>query len=194
MVAEIAPLSPATGSVVDLVLGIGVGISILMGLWRGLLKEMLSLIGWGVSYFSAQWWGMQAGTLVPVGEPGSRLNVLAGMILVFVATWMIWALLTWALREMLAATGLGGTDRLLGGLFGLLRGLLVALVVFTLANMTPLTQWAPWQQSSALPWLNTVLVGLRPMLPARILPFLPTISPADSPGDCGEPPCNKEVI
>lgn len=194
MVADITPLTPATGSVVDLVLGLGVGASVLVGIWRGFVKEVLSLIGWGVSYFSAQWWGTQAGAWVPIGEPGTRLNALAGMVLVFLASWMAWAVLTWAMREMLAATGLGGTDRLLGAVFGLFRGLLVALVVYTMASMTPLTQWAPWQQSQALPWLNTVLVGLRPMLPARILPFLPTTSPADSPGDCGEPPCNKEVI
>jgi membrane protein required for colicin V production len=108
--------------------------------------------------------------------------------------WLVWALLTWALREMVSASGLGGTDRLLGGMFGVLRGLLVALVIYTMASMTPLTQWAPWQSSRTLPWLHTVLVGLRPILPERILQFLPTAPPDDSSGDCGEPPCDKEVI
>lgn len=194
MVSELPTLSPTTGSLVDWAFGLGVGLSVVVGVFRGLIKEMLSLIGWAVAYFSAQWWGVPVGALLPVGVPGSQINALAGMVVVFLAAWLAWAAVTWALREVVAATGLGGADRLLGGVFGLLRGLLLALVVYTLVGMTPLAQWGPWQSAKALPWLQTLLTGLRPVLPERILEFLPVQTPADPAEGCGSLPCEKEVI
>lgn len=194
MVSELNTLSSSTGSLVDWAFGVGVGVSVLVGLFRGLIKEMLSLIGWVVAYFSAQWWGMPVGSFLPVGQPGSQANALAGMVVVFLGAWLAWAALTWALREVIAASGLGGTDRLLGGVFGLMRGLLVALVVYTLVGMTPMAQWGPWQSAQSLPWLHTLLTGLRPVLPERILEFLPAQMPADPAAACGSLPCEKEVI
>lgn len=161
-------------SIVDLALAIGLGLSVIVGAWRGLVTEVLSLIGWVVAYFAAQWWGPRAGLSLPVGEPGSRLNALAGMMLVFVAAWIGWALISWALRQVVKASGLSGTDRLLGAGFGLMRGLLVALVLYTVIGMTPMTQWAPWQNARAVPWLAVALEAVRPMLPQDVVKYLPS--------------------
>ena len=90
----------------DLILLVGLGLSVVVGAWRGLVTEMLSLAGWGVSYFSAQWFGADMGAMLPVGEPGQRLNVLAGMIVVFVLAWLGWALLSWALTQVVRASPL----------------------------------------------------------------------------------------
>lgn len=168
-------LSNATAgwSIVDLALAIGLLLSMVVGLWRGLLTEVLSLLGWVVAYFVAQWWGPAMGRTLPIDEPGSRLNVLAGMMVVFVLTWLSWALLSWALRQIVSASGLGGTDRLLGGMFGLARGLLVALVLYTLISMTPMTDWEPWKASRAAPWLAEVMDILRPVLPVEVVKYLP---------------------
>lgn len=160
-------------SIVDLALVLGLLLSMLVGLWRGLVTELLSLIGWVVAYFAAQWFGPQAGATLPVGEAGSRVNVVAGMMVVFLATWLAWAVLSWAVCQIVKASGLGGTDRLLGGMFGLLRGVLVALVLYTLACMTPITEWAPWQASHGVPWLHMGLEVVRPLLPAEVVKFLP---------------------
>lgn len=164
---------PPGWTIVDLALALGLGLSMLVGAWRGLVTEMLSLFGWGVAYFSAQWWGPVAAAQLPVGDPGSRVNVLAGMMLVFVLSWLVWALLSWALREMIRASGLSGTDRLLGAAFGLIRGVVVALVLYTLVSMTPMTRWEPWQASQSVPWLHVLLQGLRPVLPDEVSQYLP---------------------
>lgn len=168
-------LSNATAawSIVDLALAMGLLLSMLVGLWRGLLTEVLSLLGWVVAYFAAQWWGPGVGRTLPVDEPGSRLNALAGMMAVFLAAWLAWALMSWALRQIVSASGLGGTDRLLGGVFGLARGLLVALVLYTLISMTPMTDWAPWKASRAAPWLASMMDLLRPILPGEVVKYLP---------------------
>jgi membrane protein required for colicin V production len=164
---------PPDWTLVDLALGLGLALSMLVGAWRGLVTEMLALFGWGVSYFSAQWFGPQVAVHVPVGESGSRVNVLAGMMVVFVAAWLVWALLSWAVRAMVQASGLSGADRMLGAAFGLVRGLLVSLVLYTLVSMTPMTQWGPWQASQAVPWLQVLMQGLRPVLPEGVSRYLP---------------------
>jgi len=158
---------PPAWTLVDVALGLGLALSMLVGAWRGLVTEMLALFGWGVSYFSAQWFGPQAALHVPVGESGSRVNV------VFVAAWLAWALLSWAVRAMVQASGLSGADRMLGAAFGLVRGLLVALVLYTLVSMTPMTQWGPWQASHAVPWLQVLMQGLKPVLPEGVSRYLP---------------------
>lgn len=161
-------------SIVDLALLLGLLLSMLVGLWRGLVTELLSLIGWVVAYFMAQWFGPQVGATLPIDEPGSRVNVLAGMMVVFLATWLGWAVLSWAVRQIVKASGLGGADRLLGAMFGLLRGVLVALVLYTLACMTPIVEWAPWQASRGVPWLHEGLEVIQPLLPPEVVKFLPS--------------------
>lgn len=162
-----------TGSLIDVVLGLGLLLSVVLGAWRGLLTELLALAGWGVSYFSAQWLGPQTGSYLPVGEAGTRLNVLAGMLVTFVLTWLAWTMLAWLLKQLIQASGLGGTDRLLGGAFGLMRGLLVVLALVTLVSMTPLRDWGAWQASRGVAWTVGLLHGLSPVLPERVVQFLP---------------------
>lgn len=162
-----------TWSIVDLALMVGLLLSMLVGLWRGLVKEVLSLIGWVVAYFMAQWFGAQAGASLPVGEVGSRVNVLAGMMVVFLATWLGWAVLSWAICQIVQAAGLSGADRVLGAGFGLLRGGVVALVLFSLASMTPIVEWEAWRASRGVPWLHMGLDMSRPLLPPEVVKFLP---------------------
>lgn len=166
-------------TLIDLILVIGLVLSVIVGAWRGLVTEMLSLAGWGVAYFASQWLGVTAAGMVPVGEPGSRLNVIAGMCVVFVLVWLAWALLSWAVVQVVRASVLSGPDRLMGAVFGLMRGVLIALVVVTLVTMTPMAKWEPWAQSRGVAWMHVLLDGLRPMLPAQVLRYVPDRPPTE---------------
>ncbi|WP_290643398.1 CvpA family protein [Aquabacterium sp.] len=157
----------------DLILLVGLGLSMVVGAWRGLVTEMLSLAGWGVSYFLAQWFGSEMGQVLPIGQTGERLNVLAGMIVVFVLAWLGWALISWAITQVVRASALSAPDRVLGAGFGLMRGVVVALVVVTLVGMTPVAKWPSWQASRGVAWMQVILKGLRPVLPEQVIKFLP---------------------
>lgn len=176
------PLAPGW-TWIDLALAIGLAVSVVVGLWRGLLTELLALLGWVVASVASQVFGVDAAAHVPVGEPGSRVNLLAGMAVVFVSAWIGWAVLSWGLVQVVKASGLGGTDRLLGALFGLLRGLLVALVLVALVNLTPLAESQPWRTSRSVAWLDVALQGLRPVLPPEVIQFLPTTPPPGGSAD-----------
>ncbi len=145
-----------------------VTVSIVVGLLRGLLYEVMSLLGWVVAYIAAHAFGPAFAPLLPIGAAGSWLNAAAAFVLVFLATLMVWSLLAWLVRRLVQASPLRPLDRVLGAVFGLLRGLLVALVVATGVNLTPLAQSASWQSSQGAAGLGVLLAGLKPWLPHEV--------------------------
>jgi membrane protein required for colicin V production len=145
-----------------------VTLSVIVGLVRGLVYEVMALLGWVVAYVAAHALGLQVAPALPVGAPGSALNAVIGFVAVFVATLIVWSLLSWALRKLVQASPLNPLDRVLGAVFGLLRGVLVALVIATAVNLTPLAESPGWQASRSAAGLDRVLDGLRPLLPPEV--------------------------
>jgi membrane protein required for colicin V production len=145
-----------------------VTLSVVVGLVRGLLYEVMALLGWVVAYVAGHALGPQVAPALPVGDAGSALNAVAGFVAVFVATLIVWSLLSWALRKLVQASPLNPLDRALGAVFGLLRGVLVALVIATAVNLTPLAESPGWQASRSAAGLDRVLDGLRPLLPPEV--------------------------
>lgn len=155
---------------------IGLLASVALGAWRGLITEILALLGWVVAWLAARYLGADMARHVPLGQPGDQLNLVSGMVVAFVVGWLAWALLSWGVSKLIQASGLAGSDRLLGAVFGLIRGLVAALAVFVLLSMTPVSQAEVWRNSRGIAWLDTVLQGLRPILPPEVVQFLPTPS------------------
>lgn len=148
-------------------------LSAAVGLWRGLVYEVLSLVGWVVAYFAAQLIAPAVAPSLPIGAPGSALNVGAAFAAAFVVVLIVWALAAKLVRALLHATPLSGVDRLLGALFGVLRGGVLLLVVATLVALTPMKASAAWQQSQVARQLQSALQELKPLLPADVAKHLP---------------------
>lgn len=158
---------------VDLVfLGILV-LSIVVGLWRGLVFEVLSLLGWVAAYLSAQWLAPELAPHLPVGATGSALNHAAAFVLVFIAALIIWSLLARLVRMLIHATPLSLVDRALGATFGIARALIVMLAITTVVMLTSLAKTSAWQESRGAVWLNGALHGIKPVLPPQIAEHLP---------------------
>ncbi|MEW6164494.1 MAG: CvpA family protein [Pseudomonadota bacterium] len=142
-----------------------VGLSLLVGLWRGVVSEILALLAWVAAFMAARAWAMPAGDLVAagVGEPAWRQ--VAGFLAIFVAVLILFALARWLLSLLLKAVGLAPLDRVLGALFGIARGVLVVWVVVLLAGLTALPRQQWWQQAVLAPPLETAVLAARPWLP-----------------------------
>jgi membrane protein required for colicin V production len=158
---------------VDWALLLVLAISTVVGLWRGLLFEVLSLLGWVAAYIAAQAFAPSVAPMLPVGVPGGALNHALGFALVFAAALIVWGLATRLLRGLIHATPLQLIDRLLGALFGLLRGAVLLLAVTTVVLLTPAQRSPAWQQSHGAAWLGALLQGLKPLLPYAIARHLP---------------------
>lgn len=158
---------------VDWVLLAVMGLSVAVGLWRGLVFEVLSLVGWLAAYIAAQMFSPAVAPFVPVGTAGGALNQAAAFALTFIGALLIWALASRLLRFLIHATPLQWADRVLGGGFGLLRGAVLLLAVATIVSMTPAQTDPAWQRSQGAAWLTTLLYGLKPVLPDAIAQHLP---------------------
>jgi membrane protein required for colicin V production len=148
-------------------------VSVLVGLLRGLVFELMALAGWIVAYVAAVWYGPQLAPHVPVGTPGSGLNQSAALVLCFVGALIAWSLLARLVRLLISVTPLTLVDRLLGAVFGLVRGALLLVVVATVVSLTPAAQSRHWQSSAGAKWLGVLVQGLKPLLPEPIGRWLP---------------------
>lgn len=148
--------------------------SMLIGAWRGLVFEVLSLLGWVVSFFIAQWFAMDMAAWLPMGESAEAVRYAAGFVAVFVLAVFACGFLTWLVKKLVDSIGLRPADRSLGALFGVLRGLVLLLVLAVVAGMTPVHEAAWWGESQAAPVLTEVLRGLKPALPDEFGRYLPS--------------------
>ena len=146
-------------------------LSVAVGLVRGFVFECLSLAGWLAAWFAAQWGAPLLAPHLP-GSQGSAMNQGLAFALAFVAALIAWSLLARLIRMLIHATPLSLPDRLLGAVFGLLRGGVLLLVVATVVALTPASQSQGWRASHGAQWLSVALASLKPLLQ-----YLPT-SPA----------------
>jgi membrane protein required for colicin V production len=148
---------------VDLALMAFLALSVVIGLLRGFVFELLSLAGWFVAYFAGRWLTPACQPYIHIGDAGSVVNYGATFACVFLAALIVWGLGARLVRAMIHATPLSAADRLLGAGFGLLRGLVVLLVVATAVGVSPLAHSTAWQRSQGAIWLNALLQELRPV-------------------------------
>jgi membrane protein required for colicin V production len=153
---------------VDAVLVAVLLVSVIVGLIRGFVFEMLSLVGWIAAWFAAQWFAPMAAPYVPVGVPGSALNLGVAFAAVFVLALIVWALAARLIRLLIQATPLSIPDRGLGALFGALRGVVLLLAVAAVIGLTPAVKSAAWQHSRGAGVLAVLLDGLMPLLPPEV--------------------------
>ena len=151
-------------------------LSVVVGLWRGLVFELMSLVGWVVAYVAAQLYSPLVAAQLPsglLGLPGSALNLGAGFALTFFGVLIVWTLLAKLVCLLVHATPLTLIDRTLGAAFGLVRGGVLLLALATLVAFTPAARSQPWQDSQGAAWLRVALQGIKPVLPADVARHLP---------------------
>ncbi|MDR1889485.1 MAG: CvpA family protein [Zoogloeaceae bacterium] len=150
------------------VLGI-IGFSLLLGLWRGMIGEVIALVAWVLAFLAARAFGAEIGqSLFATSFNDENMRVLAGWALVFVLALVLVALVQLAIRGAIRALGLGFADRFLGLLFGVARGLLIVLVLVTIGGMTSLPRQNWWVEAKLAPPLEIAVQALQPWLPEEI--------------------------
>lgn len=140
-------------------------LSLLLGAWRGLVFEVLSLAGWVLAFVVAGWFAVQVGAWIPWGEAEAPWRPVAGFVLLFIVVVFACGLLASLARKAMVAAGLRPADRALGALFGVVRGVVLLLALVWVLGFTPVPQQPWWQESRIVPALQGLLQGLGPVLP-----------------------------
>jgi membrane protein required for colicin V production len=158
----------------DGVLGGVLLVSLVVGAWRGLVHELMSLAGWLAAFALSQWLAQDVSVWLPVWrEAAVPVRYALAFVLVFVASVFAASFLAWLLRKLVDTTGMRPADRALGALFGLARGVLLLLVLTVLVHLLGMQREAWWQDSQLTPLLQVVLAGVKPLLPQAVQSFLP---------------------
>lgn len=118
-------------------------ISLSLGLWRGLVYEVLSLLGWPLAFVLSRMFAGDVAPMMPGAEGAVRIALAYAA--VFIAALIVWAILVWLVSKLVKAAGLGWLDRILGGVFGIVRGALVVLVLVWLAGLTQMPEQPFWR-------------------------------------------------
>jgi len=128
-----------------------IALSAIIGLARGLIREVIALAVWVLALLAAwMFYVPLAEQLSPwIATPSVRMG--AAVLILVLGVLIAGALVAYLLSVLVEKTGLTGTDRLLGMVFGAARGaVLVALMVF-LGTLTPVASDPWWSESSLLP-------------------------------------------
>lgn len=141
-------------------------VSLLLGLWRGLVYEVLSLAGWPIAFVLSKLFANSIVPLLPMQQEAIR--IAAAYAVVFVAALIVWGILVWLLARLVKAIGLGWLDSVMGGLFGVLRGVLVILALVWLAGLTHIPEQPFWRGAKISKTAEDVALLTKSWLPDNI--------------------------
>ncbi len=152
-----------------------VGIVVLsaaISLLRGFIREALALVGWVAAVwiaitFSEQLAGLFASS---ISLPSMRLAL--AYLLLFIGTLVVFAMLVWLVGLLVEKTGMSGTDRMLGMVFGLARGVIIAAILVLLAGLTPLPRDPWWREAVLVPHFQAIAEQLHAALPAEVSRYI----------------------
>jgi membrane protein required for colicin V production len=145
------------------VLGI-VGISVLLSIMRGFVRETLALSSWVIAFVVARLYAVELMPMLPEAIPNEALKMLAAFLIVFLTTLLFCSLLAIALSQIFRKAGLGFLDRGLGAFFGALRGVLVVCLLVLLAGFTALPKEPVWRNAMFAAPLEAMVLKLLPWL------------------------------
>lgn len=148
-------------------------LSLAIGAWRGLVYEVLSLATWFAAFVLAQWFAPAVANYLPMAGSSETIRYAAGFVVVFIGAVFAGSILTWLVSRLFQVAGLRPADRVLGAVFGAMRGVVVVLAAAVLVSMTPLQGDAWWTESVGATWATATVRGLKPVLPQEFGRYLP---------------------
>lgn len=149
--------------------------SALIGVLRGLVREVLSLAGWLVAFWVAYTYVGVAKEWMPESLPGGELaRSAAGFGVLFIGTVIAAGLAGTVIGQLLETTGLKPADRGLGLVFGMARGMVIVMFLVTLAGFTKMPDEPFWRDAVSRPYVVQAMEAARPWLPPDIAKYIKT--------------------
>ena len=138
-------MTPVDGLIVAVI-----GLSAVVSLWRGFVKEAISLLSWIAAFAVAIAMTPQLSQLLAETISTAALRMLLAFLLLFFSTLLVGGLINRLLASLLKISGLSGTDRLLGMVFGVFRGVIVVLAFLVIVPPVVAVEDQIWWRESLL--------------------------------------------
>lgn len=143
-------------------------LSALLSLFRGFLREALSVLGWVVAIWLAFTYSDRIEVFLENQISVPSLRQAAAFAIIFVVVLLLTAIVNFVIGRLIESTGLSGTDRMLGMVFGAARGAIIIGVLVLLAGLTALPRDPWWRQSVFVPHFERAALKVRDLLPPEI--------------------------
>jgi len=145
-------------------------VSCALGLWRGLMREVFSVAGWVAAVALSLRYAVPLGLALPGDIAWAALRTTLAVAIIVVVCLFTAAALGWLVHRFITAAKLSGTDRMLGAVFGLLRGILILFAAVYFTSRTALAEQPAWRHALLVPAFEAGVRWLAPHLP---VPFAP---------------------
>ena len=145
-----------------------VGLSALVGIWRGLVREVFALAGWIAAIVVAMMFAGEAAKLIPAGFATPLVRTVIAFTVLFVVILVTVSIAGLLFTKAARAVGLGLADRTLGGVFGFARGALILLVLALAVGLTAVPNEPFWREAKLAAPLETAAIAVKPYLPPAL--------------------------
>ena len=149
-----------------------ISVSLIIGLFRGFIREAFSLLIWGLGIWIGLTFSRDLSVYLEtfISYPSARIS--AAFAILFFTTLIIGSLVSYLLGELVKKTGLSGSDRFAGMIFGIMRGMLVVVVLVMLGGLTPLPEDPWWKESQLIPPFQSLAMWLREHIPSGLAGYV----------------------
>jgi membrane protein required for colicin V production len=150
---------------VDIVVFVILGFSVLIGLFRGLVKEAISLATWILGIWVGLSFASNLAEMLPFQVGDQTVQIVIAFVILFLIILLIGGIINYLAGQLVDKTGLSGTDRTMGLVFGFFRGGLIVTIMVLLATLTNMPNEEWWQRSMTLPYFHDAALWLKAFLP-----------------------------
>ena len=151
-------------SFIDIIVFIVLFSSLIFGFFRGFVKELLSLMAWAFAFFVAYYFSSSVAIIFPF-EAEFSIKYVGSFVLIFIFVLIISSMLIKFLSTFIHKIGLGASNIILGGLFGILRGIVVVYLLIFVIEKTSFAQELSWQQANSIVLIKLLVEKTFPYLP-----------------------------
>lgn len=144
-------------------------VSILIGIYRGFVKEVLSVAAWLLAAYFAFMFGEQASVYVKPYVKQSPLDLFIAYVGVFLVALILFSIVGYILSKLFESTGMTGIDRSIGSLFGVLRAALIVVVLILVGHFMAMDHQQWWTDSNFIPYFDPLVEWVKSLLPADIV-------------------------
>ena len=152
----------------DLIVLLVLVLTVVRGLMRGMVDTLFSLAAWMLAFVSGKWGALMVAPLLPIGIETPAIRYFAGFSIVFLVVLIGVLLAGHALASLVKSVGLGGADKMLGGVLGLAKGLVILVGLTLAAGLTSLPRTEFWKQAALSGSLQATALRALPLLPADV--------------------------
>jgi membrane protein required for colicin V production len=145
-----------------------VGLSMLIGFMRGIVREVFALAVWIVAFVIARTFAIKLVPFMPASIDTPSLRVMSAFLATFVLAFIAMMIVSAVITALLKRVGMGGADRGLGVVFGFMRGMAIVLIVVLIGGMTTLPREPSWRHAVSAEWFESVALTLKAWLPGEL--------------------------